>query len=273
MILSETQINNYHTNGYLIVENLFYEEEIKQLKDGISQIDTTPKPNIIREPNGDIRSVFAPQTICKEFDWLYKQERLVKPSQQLLNTDNIYLYQYKLNNKKAFDGGIWEWHQDFPFWHHDDGVKQPLILSAMLLLQDTDHSHGPLMFVPKSHKDGIVAFQPKNHLTEENIKLENSLNGDLKFTINKTLIKKLVDKNGIVSGTGKIGTVIFFHPNIFHASNANLSPIDRNTAIITYNSTSNLPENRKENNRPTYICARDFNPITPKNETLKALSV
>jgi len=269
MKLTETQINDYHENGFLILDSLFTEAEIQGLRDGIKHIDDKPTPNIIREENGAIRSVFAPQNFRNEFDWLYRQERLVTPTQQLLDDPSIYLYQYKLNNKKAFNGGMWEWHQDYPFWHIDDGVKTPKMLSVMVLLQDTDHSQGPLMFIPRSQKTGIADFQHKEHLTGEDVDLENSLNGDLKFTIKNELIRKMVDKDGIQPGIGKIGTTIFFHPNVYHGSNANISPYDRNTAIMTYNVTSNLPEDRKEKNRPDYICLRDFNPIQADTRSIQ----
>ncbi len=272
MKLTTSQINEYHENGYLIVNGLFTEEEIQGLKDGIGKIDDRPMPSIIREENGAIRSVFAPHHRIEAFDWLYKQERLITPTQQLLNDPSIYLYQYKLNNKKAFDGGIWEWHQDYPFWHIDDGVKESQMLSVMLLLQDTDHAQGPLMFIPKSHKTGIAEFQPKAHLTADTIDLENSLNGDLKFTVKNEIIKNMVDQASIQPGIGSIGTVIFFHPNVYHGSNANISPYDRNTAIITYNVTSNLPEDRKEKNRPDYICLRDFNSIEADQRSIQEIA-
>lgn len=271
MELTKKQINEYHTKGFLILDTLFNKEEIQSLTEAVRKIDNKPVPNIIREENGEIRSVFAPQHTRKEFNWLYKQERLVKPTQQLLDNSSIYLYQYKLNNKRAFKGGAWEWHQDFPFWYIDDGVKEANMLSVMILFQDTDYVQGPLMFIPKSHKTGIADFEPKEHLTEDKIVLENSLNGDLKFTVKYDLIKQMVDENGIEGGIGKIGTVIFFHPNVYHASNANISPYDRNTAIVTYNTTSNLPEDRKDKNRPDYICLRDFNPIQADYRSLQEI--
>lgn len=263
MKLSAQQIKQYQENGFLAIENLFSKEEIQELKDGILKIDPTESPNIVREQDGKIRSIFAPHNFSEAFNSIYQQARIVVPVRQLLKNNEVYLYQYKLNNKKAFTGGAWEWHQDFPFWHIDDGVKNPEMVSVMLLMQDTDYAQGPLMFIPKSHKIGIADFQHKAHLSGKNVPIENSLNGDLKFTIKKELIKKMVDKDGIKGGIGKIGTVLFFHPNVYHASNGNISPYDRNTAIITYNVTSNLPEDKKEKNRPNYICSRDFRPIRP----------
>lgn len=272
MNLTQSQINTYKEIGFLIVEDLFTAKEVKTLKNGIDKITNRDTPNIIREKNGEIRSVFAPHNFREEFSWLYKQNRVLEPVKQLLNNISIYLYQYKLNNKKAFQGGVWEWHQDFPFWNLDDGVKEPNMLSVMILLQDTNQAQGPLMFIPESHKNGVADFHPKEHLKGENIKLENSLNGDLKFTVKRDLIKKMVDKNGMKPGIGSIGTTIFFHPNVYHGSNSNISPYDRNTAILTYNATSNLPEDKKENNRPDYICLRDFNPIQIDTRTLSEIA-
>ena len=268
MKLASSQIQEYHEKGYLIIDGLFSPKEVRKLMAGIGKINNTPMPNIIREENGDIRSVFAPQGFLAEFDWLYKQERLVTPAQQLLNDSSIYLYQYKLNNKKAFGGGIWEWHQDFPFWHIDDGVDRPVMLSVMILLQDTDHAQGPLMFIPKSQKAGIADFQYKKNITGMEVDLINSLNSDLKYTIKNERIREMVDQDGIISGIGQAGTCIFFHPNIYHGSNTNISPYDRNTAIITYNSTSNLPADRKEKNRPEYICSRKYDPIVTNTREL-----
>lgn len=268
MKLTRSQINDYHEQGYLIIDGLFTAGEVQVLKEALGKIPDKLMPHIIREDSGAIRTVFATQRSRKEFGWLYKQDLLIQPAQQLLDDASIYLYQYKLNNKKAFGAGVWEWHQDYPFWHIDDGVKDPKMLSVMVLMQDTDHAQGPLMLIPKSHKKGIAAFQDKTHVTTENIKLENSLNGDLKFTVKNELIKLMVNKGGIKSGIGSVGTAIFFHPNLYHGSNAKISPYDRNTAIMTYNVTSNLPEDRKGTNRPDYMCLKDFNPISADERSL-----
>jgi ectoine hydroxylase len=267
MILKEEQVNYYNENGYLIINNLFSKSEIDVLNEEASNFNNLKDlPNIILEKNGDVRSVFAPHKISRKYDDLYKQDRLVNPSKQLLGSD-IYLYQFKLNNKKAFVGDWWEWHQDFPYWHLDDGVKLPQLISAMVLLQDTTTIQGPLTFIPKSHKNGIVDFEPKDHLTaisysNFSIDLNHSLTSDLKYTIKKNMIKELINNYGFFEASGSAGTCIFFHPNLFHASNSNISPYERNTAIMTYNNVNNLPMDR-ENNRPDYICSRNFESIQP----------
>ena len=259
MILSKEQIDYYHENGYLVVDSLFSKTEIEVLNEETLKFNQFKElPNVILENNGDVRSVFAPHKMSNFYDDLYRQDRLITPSKQLLGSD-IYLYQFKLNNKKAFVGDWWEWHQDFPYWHLDDGVQAPQMISAMILLQDTTTIQGPLTFIPKSHQNGIVDFEPKEHLNGTT-DLKNSLTADLKYTIKKNIITQLINENGFFEASGSAGTCIFFHPNLFHASNSNISPYERNTAIVTYNDINNLPVNNGKN-RPDYLCSRDFEPI------------
>ncbi len=265
MILNEEQIKHYHENGFLIISNLFSKPEIEALNKEILIFHGLKElPNIILEKNGELRSVFAPHKISNKYNDLYKENRLINPVKQLLNSE-IYLYQFKLNNKKAFVGDWWEWHQDFPYWHFDDGVKLPQMVSAMILMQDTTTIQGPLILIPKSHKKGIVDFEPKEHLltnsnSDMNVDILNSLTADLKFTIKKDIISNLINENGFFEAVGSAGSCIFFHPNLFHSSNLNISPYERNTAIVTYNNVNNLPM-EKERKRPDYLCSMDFEPI------------
>ena len=104
-------------------------------------------------------------------------------------------------------------------------------------------------------------MQKKEHFLKKRIELMDALNSDLKYTIDKDLVKKEALKNDIISLSGKKGTTFFFHPNIFHASNSNVSPFNRSTAIITYNSILNVPESANTSIRPDYICSRDFQAI------------
>ncbi|WP_298553750.1 phytanoyl-CoA dioxygenase family protein [uncultured Algibacter sp.] len=258
-MLKKKQIEFYHSNGYLVLETIFSEEEIIELNSKLKNFKNhTLQPNVICEDNGDIRSIFAPETQEPLFGNLIRDKRVLTASEELLN-NSLYLYQYKLNLKEAFAGKFWEWHQDYPYWHYGDGVKSPDMISVMVLLDDVKSYQGPLLVIPKSHKAGIVDFQHKAHLENKKDNLLNSLNSDLKYTISNKLVKESALLSSIVSLEGKRGTVVFFHPNIFHASNTNVSPFTRSTAILTYNSINNVPE--KKSSRPDYICYRDSNPL------------
>ncbi|MFS4467933.1 phytanoyl-CoA dioxygenase family protein [Maribacter sp. 2210JD10-5] len=260
-MLIEKQIANYHQNGFLILENLLEGWEIEKLKSGLDSFKSfKEEPNVITEENGSIRSIFAPERQVAVFKDLINDARLLKSSEQLIG-DDLYLYQYKLNLKEAFVGKYWEWHQDFPYWHFDDGIDKPDMISVMLLLDDVSSYQGPLLLIPNSQKNGIAQFHPKEHLKNGKDSLLSSLTSDLKYTVHNNLVAEQAKANGIVPFEGKAGSVLFFHPNVYHASNMNVSPFERSTAILTYNSMSNAPA--KKSNRPDYICYKEVEKLVP----------
>lgn len=269
MKLTVEQVTFYNENGYLLIENFFSNEEIAMLSAELPRTVDKNSPRVVLEENGSVRSVFAPHLVNDTYEKLARLERLIVPTEQLIGT-KVYLHQYKINTKKALKGDWWEWHQDFPYWHIDDGIKEPQMVSVMLYLQDTDSLNGALLVIPKTHKLGVVKFADKD-LTALSKKIEengqhkhkehlSSLSSDLKFTIDHNLLKELATDYGIVTASAKKGAVLFFHGNIFHASNNNLTPFDRDAVLITYNSVSNIPEEVK-NPRPEFLAGRNYGPI------------
>lgn len=264
MVLTNSQIEFYHREGYLIIENLLQEEDIALLRRHIDHFaEYTHLPSVICDDNNEIRSIFAPHQVDSVFSDFYQWARFVVPSQQLID-DQVYLYQYKLNLKKAFAGISWEWHQDFAYWQLDDGVERPDMTSLMIYLNDTRAYQGPLLIIPRSHLFDVVEFKKKKLLqinpAGRKVDLIHSIGSDLKYTVNEQVLKSLADQNGIKVLEYKAGTGIFFHPNLFHASNGNISPYNRDTAILTYNSIHNLPKNTE---RPPYIVNQDYQAIAP----------
>jgi ectoine hydroxylase len=50
--------------------------------------------------------------------------KILTPAQRLLGSD-VYVYQFKINMKRAFKEDMWRWHQDLNYWHHEDGMPAP----------------------------------------------------------------------------------------------------------------------------------------------------
>jgi ectoine hydroxylase len=265
MKLTQEEVDFFSTNGYLEWDHLFDEHELESI---IEEVPNTIRQNddrIIYEDNGAVRTIFAPDSVNELFDRLARLDRIVEPVKQLLGSD-VYLHQFKINSKKAFTGDWWEWHQDYPYWHLEDFIPKPKMLSVMIFLQDTDHHSGPLMVIPGTHRDGVAEFQPKEHYNQEGNftyqgkeDLLSSLSADLKFTVKKELLKSSIQANGIKSMTGKKGKVLVFHGNLYHGSGVNMNYEDRNMVILTYNSVLNTPE--KKSPRPEYLANQDFRPI------------
>jgi len=268
MKLSSYQVSFYHENGYLQIENFLDDREVQVLYSELPNTIEKDSPRIILEDNGSVRSIFAPHFVSAAYERLARLDRLVLAAEQLIK-EQVYVHQYKINTKKGLKGDWWEWHQDFPYWNIDDGISEPDLVTVMLYLQDTGPSNGALLLIPQTHKLGIAKFAEKDpvsmnekhkynahHQTHDYL---SSLNSNIKFTVDHELIKELSIEKGIVTASGKKGAALFFHGNIFHASNINITPFDRDAVLITYNSVSNLPCTTSP--RPEFLAGRNYEPI------------
>jgi len=274
MRLSQTQIESYEKDGFLLLEDCFSQAEIELLLEGVSREFEIDSPRRIMERSGAVRSVFASYIHSDLFDALSRLRRLVEPAMQLLRSE-VYTHQFKINAKAALEGDQWEWHQDFLYWHKEDGMREPRVLTATIFLQDANEFNGPMLLIPGSHKLGMIdlcaqaapagagdGFHDSGRQSPTWI---STLTADLKYKIDKGILLRLLKNNNIYAAKGRAGFVLFFHGNLFHASTNNLSASDRVSIFVSYNSTENkLPPIASP--RPTFIASRDFTPIVPVND-------
>ncbi len=278
MKLNQSQINEYHQNGFILLENHFSNGEINSLISELTDVFAYDTPRKILDKEGSVRTVFAPEETSELYASLVRSNRLITPAEQLLGS-KVYAHQTKLNSKKAFVGDRWDWHQDFTYWHLEDGMLSSRVVTAMVYLDEVNEFNGPLLVIPGSHKssfeDSSLNEEPKKDDSwydkyQKSNQFMNTLTVDLKYTIKRNTLEQWVNKSGIVSTKGPKGSVLFFHGSLYHSSSNNLSPWDRNLFLITYNSV----ENRLvtvENPRPSYIANRDFTPIEPVQSLFKTV--
>lgn len=266
--LSQHDIESYWQNGYFVIKQLFSPAELAVLRAELPAIFAEDSPRRVLEKGGAVRSVFASHSTNQVFDCLSRLDRLVEPAKQFLGSD-VYIHQFKINAKVALEGDQWEWHQDFLYWHKEDNMPTPRVLTAVLFVEDVNEFNGPMLIIPRSHLDGVVDIDiHQKYKTPGNghSSWSTTLTADLKYKIDKNILQRLLEKNSIRSVTGPAGTVMFFHGNLFHASGNNLSPWDRYTVFVSYNSIENAL-GPKENPRPEFIASRDFSPVIPVPDT------
>ena len=74
----------------------------------------------VREKGKDaVRTNFAAHLYSKPFATLARHPRMVGPVMDLFD-EPVYMHQFKINGKAAFDGDVWQWHQDYGTWLNDD---------------------------------------------------------------------------------------------------------------------------------------------------------
>jgi ectoine hydroxylase len=203
----------------------------------------------VREKTGDVvRTNFAAHMYSYPFAKLARHPRMVEPIRQLFGED-VYMHQFKINGKAAFDGDVWQWHQDYGTWRADDQMPEARAMNIAIFLDEVNEFNGPLMFIPGSHKLGVLDAAHDTATTSYPL-----------WVINNETIGKLVDRGGIVAPKGPAGSMILFHGCLVHASTSNLSPWNRVSVYLSLCAVSNHIRRFK---RPGYIAHRDFTPIRP----------
>jgi len=247
MKLTREQLVRFDREGYLFFPSLFSPAEIKTLTEEVPRLFAERRPENVREKDSDaVRTNFAAHMYSAVFARLARHPRMVEPVTQLFGED-VYMHQFKINGKVAFDGDLWQWHQDYGTWKNDDLMPEPRAMNIAIFLNEVNEFNGPLMFIPGSHKLGVIDADHDTTTTSYPL-----------WTIDHDTIRKLVERGGMVAPKGPAGSLIMFHSCLVHASSSNLSPWDRWNVYLSLCAVSNHIRRFK---RPEYIAHRDFTPI------------
>ena len=134
MKVTEEQTQRFDRDGYLFFPNLFRPEEIKVLLDEVPGLYAQRRPENVRERTGDaVRTNFAAHMYSYPFAKLARHPRMVEPIRQLFGED-VYMHQFKINGKMAFDGDVWQWHQDYGTWFNDDQMPEARAMNVAIFL-------------------------------------------------------------------------------------------------------------------------------------------
>ena len=161
MQLSPEQLKAFDEQGYCFFPNCFSEDEIALLRAEADDILKLDRQEVWREKTGAPRTAFAAHTFSEVFGLLARHPRLVEPLRQLFGED-VYVHQFKLNAKAAFEGDVWQWHQDYGTWQRDDGMPAARAMNIAVFLDEVMPINGPLLLIPKSHKQGRVRRRPRS---------------------------------------------------------------------------------------------------------------
>lgn len=225
-ILSPEQASAYQRDGYVIVRQLFDAEEIGLLR---AAIETDPQ---LRESLYNRTDAEGKHTRMATWnhpgDSVYglaaRSRRVVDTMEQLIGGE-VYHYHSKLTAKEPYDGGAWEWHQDYGYWYHN-GCMFPDMASVMTALDTANRENGCLQVLRGSHLAGRVnhGVLPGEQVGADPVRVEQ-------------MLKRLE----LVYVELEPGDAVFFHSNTMHRSDQNRSPNRRWTLINCYNAASNDP--------------------------------
>jgi ectoine hydroxylase-related dioxygenase (phytanoyl-CoA dioxygenase family) len=229
-LLTPAQIDAYHKDGYVIVKNFCSQSEVDKMystalednamaKNALDLNDQTGKKTKLSlwfTPGNDI------------FGYLTRSEKMVNGVAQLIDSKApVCHFHSKLMQKEPKVGGAWEWHQDYGYWYKNQFMFPDQLVSVMVALTPANKENGCIQVIKGSHKLGRV-----NHgfageqVGADQVMVDNAL---------KTMDLVYVEIEA--------GDALFFHSNILHRSEANLSDSPRWSIISCYSSQSNLAYN------------------------------
>ena len=204
----------YERDGYYVFRNVIDKDLIAEVLNHITWLEE-------KFPDAPtLTSLGVPQMPNDPF-WvrLVTDPRLVEIA-QLLEGPNLDLFAANYIVKPPFVGKRVEWHQDGPVWPlepHD-------VVTLWLAIDNVTKDNGCLRVVPGSHKLGA--------LPTADIDGEKNFFG---FRVDAE-----VSEDDAIDLEMQPGDVEVHHPNLFHSSNANLSPNRRAGMNIHYIPTSTI---------------------------------
>jgi ectoine hydroxylase len=156
MRLSKEQLEHFDREGYLFFPGHFSEAETQSLTQAVPELYSRREAYNVREKGKEaVRTNFAAHMYSEPFAKLARHPRMIEPVEDLFG-EKLYMHQFKINGKMAFEGDVWQWHQDYGTWLNDDMMPTERAMNVAIFLDEVTEFNGPLMFIPGSHKKGVV---------------------------------------------------------------------------------------------------------------------
>jgi ectoine hydroxylase len=225
-VLTRNDRGQFDRDGFFLARGFFDAEETALLR-GAMETDPTVRANFYNRADSQ-GAVTRMVTWNQPGDGVYglaaRSEKMVDTMEDLLGGE-VYHYHSKLTAKEPFEGGAWEWHQDYGYWYHN-GCLFPLMASAMIALDRSDRGNGCLQVLRGSHLMG---------------RIDHGLLDGQQVGADLNRVEEAKKALEIVYAEMDPGDVLFFHCNTLHRSDQNRSANRRWTMICCYNAARNNP--------------------------------
>jgi ectoine hydroxylase-related dioxygenase (phytanoyl-CoA dioxygenase family) len=229
-MLTAEQIRQYHQDGYLIIRQFLSPEETKKLH-GIAVADEAMRKHAfdLNDQTGKRTRLSLWYTPGDDaYGLLTRSKRIVTAVDRLLDGDGaVCHFHSKLMQKEPRVGGAWEWHQDYGYWYKNEFLFPGQMMSVMIAITEATKENGCLQVIAGSHKMGRV---------------EHGFAGE-QVGASQRYVDLALQTMPHVYVELAAGDALFFHSNILHRSEANLSDHPRWSLISCYNRSSNPPYN------------------------------
>jgi hypothetical protein len=223
--LSKEQVEFFKINGYLAGVKMLETEQIKKLRDELSELADVNHPghhlfyefhsNESTDPSAILFHALGAWRITNGFHDVLWNPRFLVAASQLLDDKPVRFWHDQLFYKPAKKGGVVAWHQDYSYWTRTKPVAH---LTCWCALDDAVKENGCLQYIAGSHQWGLL---PKPVIAGE-------LQGIKDFLDEKQ--KKQFEHPHYAEV--KAGEAIFHHSLTLHGSGENKSERPRRAFVI-----------------------------------------
>ena len=228
--MTAEQKSLYEHDGYVLIKNFCSETEIEKL------YKTALEDDAMRKNALDLNDLSGKKTRLSlwftpgndVFGYLTRSHKVIDSVADLLGHETpVCHFHSKLMQKEPKVGGAWEWHQDYGYWYKNQFMFPDQLISVMVALTPAYKENGCLQVIKGSHKLGRV-----NH----------GFSGE-QVGADITMVNNALKTMELVYCELEPGDALFFHSNLLHRSEANLSDHPRWSIISCYSLQSNLAYN------------------------------
>jgi ectoine hydroxylase len=232
--ITDEELLEYRTNGYVLVRSMLDEEETSLLGHAARQDRILDQHSFARRDGegGTVRLSLWNHPTDTIYGMLARSESIVNSAEKLLDGE-VYHYHSKMIMKDAKVGGAWTWHQDYGYWYQN-GVLFPLLTSVFIAIDRATRQNGCLQVIRGSHQLG---------------RIDHILTGD-QAGADPDRVDEILKRLDLVYVEMEPGDALFFDPNLLHRSDQNRSADPRWSMICCYNAARNNPY--KESHQPRY---------------------
>lgn len=223
--LTLEQLNTYHRDGYIVVEDLVTPEEVAALRQRVGEythggrawgnLRVQVEPRVqrgelqVEHPGDGIRKIDGLVQEDDLFRQLGLHENIVSIIEQILGPD-IKMFRNSLLLKPPKVGSQKGWHQDSPYWP----IEPMDLCSCWFPLDDATLENGCMWAIPGGHTQGPL---PHVHVTDDYVIDESAYDDALGVAI------------PLRAGSG-----LFFHSLLPHYTAPNRSDKWRRAMVLSY---------------------------------------
>lgn len=254
-MLTNKQVIDYHRDGFLVVKDFFSSTEIDLLYQTATDESVVNHAFDLNDQEGKKTKLTLWFTAGDDpFGLMSRCKRMIDSVQSLLGEGEVCHFHSKVMQKEPRVGGAWEWHQDYGYWYKNGFLFPEAMISVMVALTDADKANGCLQVLRGTHK--MQRFD--HHFAGE------------QQGADETFVSEAAKISALIYCELTAGDVLFFHPNVLHRSEANLSAYARWSVISAYNLSYNIPFREKHTSCITPVSVvPDEDLLNEKNSKVK----